>query len=581
MTDLRDELVQFIDNDNETLSIESPTWPILLVDDEPDVHAATKLSLKNLTIEGRKLSFSHAYSATEARELLAQNPNFSVAIIDVVMETEDAGLRLVHHIRHDLKNHNLRIILRTGQPGYAPEIHTIEKYDINDYCTKTELTQTRLYTSLTIAIRSHAHIQQIELLAYQDALVCLPNRNAMLMALDQEQNSKFSVALIDLDNFADINSILDDNFGDAVLKSVAKKLRDCFSESTLVARLGSDLFGLYGPSTEVNPSSIAAAFADPFSVDQYETLRLSATTGLVKLTDSSHSGAEIIKNAGAALKQAKRLTRGKALYFKAEQSIAARDRITMLNMLRTSLSEQHLELYYQPFICLNNNKVIGAECLLRWQTPDGNFIPPDVFIPIAEQSGLMIAIGEWVIRTALIWRKQLESHVDDKFRIAINVSHTQFAEPDFINKLLRLLKESKVSGHHVEIELTESIAIENFDLLKEKLEQLQSAGIHIAMDDFGTGYSSLNVLQRLKLNRLKIDRSFVSGDGSNTNFEMAKTIISMANHLELKTIAEGIEKEEQKIAMLTAGCKEGQGYLFSKPLPEIQFLQWLNKFQEI
>lgn len=731
MTSIKDDLLHFADENVTTFSTDKPekTWRILLVDDEPDVHAATKLTLKNTLIEGRYLSFSHAYSSSEAKTLLQQNPDFAVALIDVVMEHDQAGLELVRYIRNELKNSMLRIILRTGQPGYAPEMHTISDYDINDYRTKTDLTQTRLFTSLTLAIRSYAQIQALEAnrqgleqilassrelsqatglkmfaqglvtqlcallkipaeclvcaamhqpnnpayilaaagkysewigfplqdlpneqaktqlehslinqqnlfstatslyfqgvdeqaiaayidsttplnqtekqllevfcsnisvaftnlqlysaindLAYNDRLVNLPNRNALIAALDKQQKSDQALALVDIDNFADINSILDDSFGDAVLQAVAERLEQHFSPLAIVARLSSDLFALYGDRTLIHPENIAHAFAEPFLIYNNETLRLSATTGLVLLTQTQYTGAELLKNAGAALKQAKRLARGKAIFFKEAQNNAARDRIQMLNELRSCVSEQLLQLYYQPFVCLKNNTVIGAECLLRWQTPDGKFIPPDIFIPIAEQSGLMIPIGDWVIRTALAWRQRIAHLVSPDFRVAINVSHVQFAEPHFANKLIDMMTKSGVLGSQIEIELTESIAIENFDLLINKLEQLQATGIHLSMDDFGTGYSSLSVLQRLNLNRLKIDRSFVSGETANS-YNMAHTIIAMAGHLNLSTIAEGIETAEQRQSLLQAGCQDGQGYFFSKPLPETEFVTWLQHFK--
>lgn len=725
------DLLVFADEQTRAAKTNSGlTWHVLLVDDEPDVHVATKLTLKNIEIEGRSLAFSHAYSAREAIALLEKENDFCVAIIDVVMETEDAGLQLVEHIRDELNLHALRIILRTGQPGYAPAIETIKQFDINDYKTKTELTQVRLFTSLTMAIRSYAQIQQLESnrlglekileattelgrlvglkkfasglvtqlcallkveseclvcaainepetdpyilaaagsysdwigltvseipqtrvkkhledtlerkqhffddgaclffagnnfyglaayidtsralethekrllevfcgnisvafknlqmyltineLAFNDPLVNLPNRNALVSALNNNSNNQNVLALVDIDNFADINSILDDSFGDAVLCAVAKKLKRHFSENTLVTRIGSDLFGVLGHTEEINPDNIAQAFAAPFIINGTESLRLSATSGLISSSDTPQSGVEALKNAGAALKQAKRIKRGKSLYFKESQSTAARDRINMLNQLRSSISDQHLELYYQPFIRLKDKKAIGAECLLRWKTPDGDYIPPDVFIPIAEQSGLMVPIGEWVIRTALAWRLSLEDKVEDTFRVAINVSQAQFAEPDFVPVFLSLLQESGVSGHQVEVELTESIAIENIHMLSDRLQQLQAAGVRLAMDDFGTGYSSLSVLQSLQMNRLKIDRSFVSGEGvSGSTYQMANTIIAMASHLKLDTIAEGIETEEQRAFFLEAGCQDGQGYFFSKPLPEYEFSRWLESW---
>ena len=700
-------------------------WRVLLVDDEPDVHTATKVALRNLDIEGRRLEFQHAYSDAEARKVLQQEAPFAVAVIDVVMESDTAGLDLVRYIREELADAQVRLILRTGQPGYAPEISTIQNYDINDYRTKSELTQSRLFTSLTIAVRSYSQLCQleagrvgleqildatrelsrpsglqqfatglltqlcallridcdgllcaalhpatrqpyilaaagqysnwtgklleelpeggirsrleqslqarehvlngdiglffegangqalaayvnigrqlseleqqllevfcnnmstafenlqlyldIEALAFCDTLVDLPNRNALLQLLDQHSGEQHTLALVDLDNFADINNILDESFGDAVLQAVARQLCSAFSEQCMVSRLASNLFGVYGPDVEVNPDQIQSLFAQPFQVGDGQTLRLSATTGLARA--EGRCGKDLLKNAGAALKQAKRLVRGKHLYFKLEQSRAARDRINMLQMLRTALSEQHLQLYYQPFICLRNRQVTGAECLLRWRTPDGQFISPEDFIPIAEQSGLMVAIGEWVLRTALRWRISLQDRVADDFRVAVNISQVQFAEPSFVERLLSILRETGVPRHQLELELTESVAIENFDRLKSKLQQIQAAGIDIAMDDFGTGYSSLSVLQRLDLNRLKIDRSFISGEKNHDSFDMAKTIIAMAEHLELQTIAEGIETEEQCAELLASGCEEGQGYLFARPMPEADFIVWLD-----
>ncbi len=700
-------------------------WRVLLVDDEPDVHTATKVALRNLDIEGRRLEFQHAYSDAEARKVLQQEAPFAVAVIDVVMESDTAGLDLVRYIREELADAQVRLILRTGQPGYAPEISTIQNYDINDYRTKSELTQSRLFTSLTIAVRSYSQLCQleagrvgleqildatrelsrpsglqqfatglltqlcallridcdgllcaalhpatrqpyilaaagqysnwtgklleelpeggirsrleqslqarehvlngdiglffegangqalaayvnigrqlseleqqllevfcnnmstafenlqlyldIEALAFRDTLVDLPNRNALLQLLDQHSGEQHTLALVDLDNFADINNILDESFGDAVLQAVARQLCSAFSEQCMVSRLASNLFGVYGPDVEVNPDQIQSLFAQPFQVGDGQTLRLSATTGLARA--EGRCGKDLLKNAGAALKQAKRLVRGKHLYFKLEQSRAARDRINMLQMLRTALSEQHLQLYYQPFICLRNRQVTGAECLLRWRTPDGQFISPEDFIPIAEQSGLMVAIGEWVLRTALRWRISLQDRVADDFRVAVNISQVQFAEPSFVERLLSILRETGVPRHQLELELTESVAIENFDRLKSKLQQIQAAGIDIAMDDFGTGYSSLSVLQRLDLNRLKIDRSFISGEKNHDSFDMAKTIIAMAEHLELQTIAEGIETEEQCAELLASGCEEGQGYLFARPMPEADFIVWLD-----
>lgn len=705
---------------------EGHSWPILLVDDEADVHAATQLALKGMHLEGRSLAFFHAYSAQEARALLASGQRFAVALIDVVMETDDAGLQLVRHIREELGDTALRIVLRTGQPGYAPELQTIEQYDINDYKTKSELTQVRLFITLAMAVRSYAQIRQLELsrrgleqiltatrvlgqpagleqfaqglvtqlcallqleahclvcaamregerppyvlaaagryqgwmgmqlsalpqervktrllqalssqahnfddgaslffagahethlavfvdipralqplelgllqvfcsniavafenlqlyldindLAFTDHLVQLPNRNAMVSAIDVRDYPDGTLALLDLDGFSDINSVLDANFGDAVLQAVARRLDVALQGCAMVARVGGDLFGIYGPQQVVQPKRLAEIFSHPFVIHGGEPLRISATAGLARL-NKNDGGVQAFKNASVALKQAKQQARGKALFFCTTQTEAAQERMLLLNRLRAAFSEERLCLYYQPFVDLRSGQVRGAECLLRWLTEDGRFIRPDQFIPLAEQSGLMIALGQWVVATALRWRKSLQSLVAEDFRVAINVSQMQFAEPDFVPRFLAQLQRIGVPGQQVEVELTESVAVGNTQELAAKLAALRAAGVHVAMDDFGTGYSSLSVLQRLDLDKLKIDRSFVSGaQDAAQAFDIAHTIITLAQHLQLATIAEGIETEQQRQALLAAGCQLGQGYLFSRPLPEAQFLSWM------
>lgn len=727
MSDTGDELLTFSDDVISTTVPHGSPWQILIVDDEPDVHAATQLALRGMTIDDRPLAFTHANSAAEALPMLQQRSDFAVALIDVVMETDDAGLKLVRTIREELGNAMLRIILRTGQPGYAPEIDTIRQYDINDYKTKTELTRVRLFTSVTLALRAHAQLQQLEAsrhgleqiliaagelgqpsglkkfaagivtqlcallkvpeqclvcavmnapesepvvlaaagscadwmgmplqqvpdprvrmqleatlsarqhtlsegvcvyfpgtqgqalaafvdlprplndverrllgvfcsnisiafenlqlhlnvseLAFHDGLVRLPNRHAFIASLNAREGNDHVVALMDLDNFSYINSVLDDAFGDRVLQAVADRLITTFKGCHCVARVGGDLFALHGPAELIQPDRIASVFASPFTIDQSEPLRLSATTGLIVIDSPSQPAVEILKNAGVTLKQAKHFNRGKTLTFRSELADAARDRMTLLSRLRTAFSSERLHLNFQPFIHLTTNRVVGAECLLRWKTEEGRFIPPDQFIPLAEQSGLMVALGEWVVRTALRWRAGLKGLVDDDFRVAINVSQMQFNEPDFVHSLLEAMQEQQLSGHQVEVELTESVAVGQVHLISERINHLRAHGVRIAMDDFGTGYSSLSILQELHIDRLKIDRSFVSGTKSGAqSLGIVRTIAALANHLQMSTIAEGIETESQRANLLALGCEEGQGYLFSKPLDEASFRLFL------
>ncbi|MBF56255.1 MAG: diguanylate cyclase [Halomonas sp.] len=731
MGDNNHEPLVFSEDIAELASPMPAPWKILIVDDDPDVHAATKLALKGSLIEERTLSFVDAYSAAEGLSLLEQDADFAVALIDVVMESDDSGLNLVQNIRDKLNNHSIRLILRTGQPGYAPESDTIRLYDINDYKTKAELTRIRLFTSVTIAIRSYSQIKQleakrdglkqilaatseltrltngqnfssvvikqlcvllktereclvcaashghneppfivaatghfsswlnmplaslpnerirthltqalnerqhlfhdgvcvyfpgkdnqalaafvdmpraissseqrllavlcgniavayenfqlyrsIEQLAYQDPLVCLPNRNGFVAEIERQMRlnatTPQAVVLVDLDNFTYINSVLDDAYGDDILRAVAQRLCSQLSKSLCIARVSGDVFGILGDASDLTPESIETVFAEPFRLHQNEPLRLSATSGLIILDKTSRHAMEILKNAGVALKQAKHFHRGKTVLFATELADAARDRMQLLSRLRVAFSSERLTLHFQPFIRLHDGAAMGAECLLRWQTAEGQHIPPDHFIPLAEQSGMIVALGDWVIRTALRWRAGLIGRVDDTFRVAINVSLVQLIEDNFVANILHYIHTQGLQGYHVEIELTESMAAHDINSVIQKLKQMREHGISIAIDDFGTGYSSLSILSSLPIDRLKIDRSFVSGDAANQpHFGIAHTVIELATNLQMHTIAEGIETESQRDTLRQNGCLEGQGYLFSRPLDEAQFNQWL------
>lgn len=729
----QDDLLVFDDDEHTDIAERQHPWRILLVDDEPDVHAATLFALKDTLIAERPLHFEHAYSASEAKQMLQQPNEFAVAIIDVVMEASDAGLQLVQYIRETAGNDELRIILRTGQPGYAPEIETIKQYDINDYKTKAELTKVRLYTSLTLAIRSYAQIKQLHVsrrglvqvlkstrelgkptglqtfaagvvtqlcallqveeeglicaaqdnqdatpyvlaagghfapyvgmpldaipethvllqmstslrerracheqgvslffsgeenkafaayvdltrpldeievglldifcsnisvafaniqlhqsvseLAYTDELLKLPNRNALQVQLGQSSSDSHILALLDIDDFANINALLDDAFGDNVLKVVAERLKSSFSDAVHLYRVGADVFGLYGPANALDIAHIQTLFSTPFQIEDYDPLRLTATIGWLEITDPHMSAAELLKNAGSALKQAKEFKRGQAMLYQKNLADDARERIRLLNDLRLAFSNSGLHLQYQPFIHLSTGTIVGAEALLRWRKDDGSLVPPDRFIALAEQSGFIIPLGNWVIRSALQWRASLVGKVPESFRIAINISHEQFEEQDFEQQLQEAMAELGLQPQQIELELTESVASDNIELAARKIRALQSSGFGIAIDDFGTGFSSLSVLQQLPADRLKIDRSFVSGSAAQqSGLAFAHTILTLAKQLKLHTIAEGIESEQQRHELQAAGCEEGQGYHFAKPLTEDEFLTLLNNGHQV
>ncbi|MFG6459315.1 putative bifunctional diguanylate cyclase/phosphodiesterase [Roseateles sp. BYS96W] len=706
-------------------------WRILIVDDDSDVHKATELAMQGLTVEGQPLVFLHATSAAQARQMLASEAGLAVVLLDVVMESEDAGLQLVRHIREELRLNALRIVLRTGQPGYAPEIETVQAYDINDYKTKSELTRTRLYTVLTAAVRSYRQICALEanrrglemivesstslsrmrglsrfaegvvtqlcallgilpeglvcaqvdgeaasevrivaaagqysglidrplaqvrvptvrerlerclqerhslyddgtvlyfglgqgramaalvdvgrelgeldqqllrafcsniavgfenvilysqLLdqAYNDPLLRLPNRNRFVELLDKNLKDPQGVtlALIDIDDFSDINDAFGHHFGDQVLQAVVQRLGDTLGLSTAMARVGADTFGVLGEHAKVCPESVRVVFAEPFVVAG-ERLQLSATTGLVRLGESTAVGSELLLDAQIALKRAKQHQRGSSQYFSAAMGSDARERFKLLKGLRTGFEESQLFVVYQPQVDLASGAVIGAEALLRWRTAESRFVAPDQFIPLAEQSGLIIPIGEFVVRTACQQLAKLRRLGHDDFRMAVNISMAQFRHPGFLDMLSRALKDAGVEGRHMELEITESMAMDDAELVLRVLADIKRLGFGVAIDDFGTGFSSLSQLRQLQVDRLKIDRAFVhEAQSSTAGSTIAQMVVNLGHGLGLTVIAEGIETEEQRQYLIGLGCHEGQGWLFAKPMPADQLEAWLKK----
>ena len=732
------DLLEFLpgtDEDEPAESAASPEspWLVLVVDDDEDVHRATELAMQGLRVEGHAMRFMHARSAAEAMDLLRHEPELAVVLLDVVMESEDSGLRLVRFIREDLQRRAVRIVLRTGQPGYAPEIETVQAYDINDYRTKSELTRTRLYTVLTAAIRSYKQfcaLQQnqhgLELIveastelgqlhglqryaegvltqlcsllgvlpeglvcaqaprdlseqppetrviaaagqysslvdaplaavalprlhqrltrclderrhlidedgvclffslsngrsivalvdtqraltavelqllrafctnisvgfenvllygqlldhAYNDQLLRLPNRLRFIELLDKNLRdpSGITLALIDLDDFSDINDAFGHSFGDQVLQAVAHRLASELGFHTAMARVAADVFGLIGPDSLVNAQTIDGAFKEPFEVAG-ERLQLSATTGLVRLVDSSAIGSELLLDAQIALKRAKQKHRGASEYFSSAMGTDARERFKLLKGLRAGFEEQRLFVVYQPQVDLASRRPLGAEALLRWRREDGSFVPPDQFIPLAEQSGLIVAIGEFVLRTACHQLKRMESSGWSDFRMCVNISLAQFRHPDFIGCLKDALRDAEVNPANLELEITESMAMEDAELVLHLLADIRRTGASVAIDDFGTGFSSLSQLRQLEVQRLKIDRTFVrEAQTSDAGHTIAQMVINLGRALGLGVIAEGVETEEQCQQLLALGCEEGQGWLFARPMQADQLERWM------
>ena len=709
-------------------------WRVMIVDDDTDVHSATIFALSNLEMQHRQLEFVHAYSAAEARELLVHEQDIAVILLDVVMEQEDSGLALVRHIREALKLSEVRIILRTGQPGYAPEIDAIRDFDINDYKTKSELTRIKLYTTVTAAIRSYEQIRTInasrlglerivrastELMAlhglnhfcagvitqvakllgqeangllcvqerageqegelfviaaagthagqmntstpllrdaridaalrsalaqhcnvygadfatlyfgggatrnfaayfdtpapldeiarrllevfcrniavgldnvllvsrlhnsaFYDPLTKLPNRTRLRELLDEAlrtpAKADVTLALVDIDHFSETNDALGHQFGDLLLLGVAARLQVELGNQLTIGRVGGDTFAILGRAALVDPATLLNIFDTPFNIDGQD-VQLSATAGLVRLSDYEGGGADALKDADIALKRAKQLQRAGHFYFSRSMGVDIRERVRMMHALRNAFEEKNLFVVYQPQIDLADRRPIGAEALLRWRTKDGSLIPPDRFIPIAEYSGLIIEIGEFVMREACLELVRLRTLGYDEFTMSINVSQVQFRHPHFLEMLRGVLADTEAPPSRIELEITESIAMEEPDALIRLLGQIKQIGVSIAIDDFGTGFSSLSYLQRLQADKLKIDRAFVTEiTSSMRGSSIAEMVIHLGRNLGLSVIAEGVEDERQARILSELGCPLAQGFLFARPMTTEQLTLWLK-----
>ncbi len=433
-------------------------------------------------------------------------------------------------------------------------------------------------------IRSAAE-DQIHKLAYYDTLTGLPNRTLFLQNLneqaqddtDGESPSRFAVIALDLDRFKDINDSMGHNIGDAILRAVGKRLRASVPESAVVARSGEDEFAItmaltkdLGHARSIGEKVASVIRSEPFKVFN-ENFQIRASVGVATFPDDGADPDRVLKNADIALNRAKEDGRDTVKEYSEDFDRAVQKRFQMLRDLRDAMEHDQLFLNYQPQFDLKSGSIIGAEALIRWWKPDnskegGHLISPVDFIPIAEQSGLIVPIGEWVLRTAcesaVAWQK-----AGYDMRIAVNVSGVQFYKSDIVAVTDKILRETGLEPRRLEIEVTESIFMEDVNFAIQTLKNLHGLGIEIAIDDFGTGYSSLSYLRQFPIDRLKIDQSFIRNALNNPDdAAIARTIVRLGHSLNLKVIAEGVETKDHEAFLLAEECDEVQGFRYSKPI---------------
>ena len=420
--------------------------------------------------------------------------------------------------------------------------------------------------------------ERIRFLAYYDALTGLPNRTLLQDRLTKalasaiRRKEKVALLFLDLDRFKDINDSFGHPFGDLLLQKVAERVKSGVRKQDSLGRLGSDEFLIV--LTNVKEIAYARVAAERFMqamsakfVIQGHSLIISCCVGISMFPEDGMDSESLLRNADAAMYSAKKSGRNNFRFFTEDMNTQAVERVTLENDLRQALDKKELFLVYQPQINIATGKIIGLEALLRWQHPTLGLISPDRFIRIAENCGLIIPIGEWVLRTACAQVRKWQDEGIPAVSIAINVSTVQFCQGDFCELIRRVLNETGLDPHYLELELTESIFLVDADVTLPEIQKLEAMVLTLAIDDFGTGYCNFNYLRQFKISKLKIDRSFIRDIAVNSdNVAITTAIISMAKSLSIKVLAEGVEDEAQMSFLRAHQCDEIQGYYFSKPL---------------
>jgi len=424
--------------------------------------------------------------------------------------------------------------------------------------------------------------------ATHDALSGLPNRMLLQDRIRQalrhaERTSQpFALIFLDLDQFKTVNDSLGLHMGDRLLRFVAERLRRCVCAEDTVARTGGDDFVIVlneagdaaGAATVAQ--KVLATLAAPFRLDEHH-VRISASAGVVMFPHDGANVDDLLSNASAALLHAKQNGRGTCEFFAPAMNAIARQRLEVENGLRRALENNELELHYQPKIDIASARIVGMEALVRWRHPERGLVPPAQFIALAEENGLIVPIGTWVLATACRQNKAWQAAGLPQLRVAVNLSANQFRQKDLVAAVARVLRDAELEPRFLELELTESTVMQNADEAARVLERLHETGVHISIDDFGTGYSSLSYLKRFPLDKLKIDRSFVHDINANANDAAIVTaIISLAHSLHIKVIAEGVETAEQLALLRSLGCDQYQGNYCSPPVPAEKFVALLR-----
>jgi len=503
-------------------------------------------------------------------------------------ENDDSALQLI------------RKALETGKPQvYEHELEALGKHLETRFVTRDKNTVLAIVRDITERKAAEAKIYN---LAYYDELTDLPNRELFIQSLEQtiavakKDAQKFALLFVDLDRFKRINDTLGHTIGDELLKDVASRLSKCTRSTDSVthldsgvgefidlARLGGDEFviKLYGIDNEQSVAAVASrivsALTPPFTCGGHQFV-VTPSIGIAVYPEDGDTGETLLMNADSAMYAAKNVGRNNFKFYSETMRVKSLHRLDLENLIRTAIDEGQFDLHYQPKIDASTFRLVGAEALLRWNHPTRGAIAPDDFVPIAEETGLIVPIGDFVIREACKQVKVWSTSPVGAVPVSVNISSHQFRESGFVDNVLGIVASAGIATTQLELEITESVLLQDVDRTLVQLNSLKEAGISLSIDDFGTGYSSLNYLKRFPIDTIKIDRSFVKDLHDDADdAAICAAIIAMSRQLGLNVVAEGVETKEQLKFLRRHKCDHIQGYVFSRPLSADDFFAFLVK----
>jgi len=562
------DLFMFAQEDTKPKIIPLKAWKILVIDDDESIHAITANALKSVIIEGRRLDLINAISAEDAKQKLAEHDDIALALVDVIMETPNAGLDLVNYIRNDLNNHLIRLVIRTGQPDEVPERDIIDEYDINDYKEKTELTVDKFYTVVRASIRQYMHLLELEN-KYEDVyqqmtthpLTKLPNRQKLNEILDSSGSK--NLVLINIDGFSAINETQGFEIGDEVLTQMGGFLYSMYGDEMDVFHLEGDTFGILSTQESIPEKKLLDVQKE---VNQMSFLlggienRLSVTLGL-----AMHEEGNLIQKAEFALKEARSLGRNRASKYTDDIKIikTIQHNSIWTQRIHEALENDRIVSYYQPIFSLESQEIVKYECLVR-MSYENEIISPFKFLEAARNSGQLYSIFKVMFKNACEKTKEFSG------QFTVNMTDQDLQEPDLMEFVEEVMLRYEVDPRQLGIEILEEKSIINNELIKERLFIFHKKGISIIIDDFGAECSNFAQLINLPISVLKIDGMFIKDLPENPMHEIiAEAIVGFAKRLEIPTVAEFVHSKEVMEKIQHMGVTYAQGFHLGEPLPDL------------